>query len=88
MPSALIGADLCPIEANRACFQKGDGRTLFNDLLPEFEHADVSIANLECPLLDHPTPLAKTGPVFGEPSACINGIKQAGIDVIQLSYSN
>jgi poly-gamma-glutamate capsule biosynthesis protein CapA/YwtB (metallophosphatase superfamily) len=88
MPSVLIGADLCPIEANRGYFEKGDARTLFNDLLPEFEQADVSIANLECPLVDHPTPIAKTGPVFGEPSACINGIKQAGIDVLNLANNH
>ena len=88
MPSILIGADLCPIEGNRLYFEKGDARTLFNDLLPELEHADVAIANLECPLIEQPSPTKKTGPTFGGPGACINGIKQAGIDVLNLANNH
>jgi poly-gamma-glutamate synthesis protein (capsule biosynthesis protein) len=88
MPVLLIGADICPIEGNRPYFERGDARSLFNDLLGEFEQADLVIANLECPLIDKPTPIRKTGPVFGEPSACINGIKAAGIDVLCLANNH
>ncbi|HMJ25556.1 MAG TPA: CapA family protein [Pyrinomonadaceae bacterium] len=84
----LIGGDLCPIEGNRPYFEQGDARNLFNDLLPEFDQAGLVIANLECPLIDKPTPILKTGPVFGPPSACINGIKQAGIDVLCLANNH
>ena len=88
MPSVIIGADLCPIGANRPYFEKGDARTLFNDLLPELEQADVSIANLECPLVDQRAPIAKTGPVFGEARACINAIQQARIAVLNLANNH
>jgi poly-gamma-glutamate synthesis protein (capsule biosynthesis protein) len=88
MVTVLLGADICPIEGNRPCFLKGDARALFQDLLPEFEQADLSIANLECPLIERPTPTKKTGPVFGEPSACINAIKQAHIDVLNLANNH
>jgi len=88
MTQVIIGADLCPIEANRALFMAGDARGLFHDLLEEFERADLVIANLECPLIERPTPILKTGPVFGEPSACIRGIQQAGIDVLGLANNH
>ena len=61
---------------------------LFQDLLLEFDQADLSIANLECPLIERQTPTKKTGPTFGEPSACINGIKKAGIDVLNLANNH
>src|ERR1035437_8969622 len=88
MPSVIIGADLCPIGANRPYFEKGDARTLFNDLLPELEQANVSVANLECPLVDQRAPIAKTGPVFGEARACINAIQQARIAVLNLANNH
>jgi poly-gamma-glutamate synthesis protein (capsule biosynthesis protein) len=88
MPTILIGGDICPIEANRPLFEMGDATRLFNDLLPEFQQADLVIANLECPLIENKTPICKTGPVFGEPSRCINGIKQSGIDVLCLANNH
>lgn len=88
MPTVLIGADICPIEGNRPLFEAGNASGLFNDLLPEFRQADLVIANLECPLIDRKTPILKTGPVFGEPSSCLNGIQQAGIDVLSLANNH
>jgi poly-gamma-glutamate capsule biosynthesis protein CapA/YwtB (metallophosphatase superfamily) len=88
MVSLIIGADVCPIEGNQPYFLNGDAGALLHDLLPEFEQADLSVANLECPLIEHQTPILKTGPTFGEPDACINGIKQAGIDVLCLANNH
>ena len=88
MPSIIIGADICPIGGNQPYFKAGDGVSLFHDLLPEFEGADLVVANLECPLIEQKAPIMKTGPVFGESSACINGIKQAGIDVLCLANNH
>ena len=53
-----------------------------------FRAASLVIANLECPLIDKPTPISKTGPVFGEDSASINGIRAAGIDVLCLANNH
>lgn len=88
MTTILIGADLCPIEGNRAFFEQGDAESLFHDLLPQIEQADLCLANLECPLIKEPAPVLKTGPVFGEPAACINGIKAGGIDVLTLANNH
>jgi poly-gamma-glutamate synthesis protein (capsule biosynthesis protein) len=88
MATIVIGADLCPIEGNRRYFLSGDAQNLFHDLLPEFEQADLVIANLECPLIESPSPILKTGPTFGEPGDCVNGIKAAGIDVLGLANNH
>jgi len=88
MPSVLIAADICPIEGNRPHFLNGDVDALLHDLLPEFAQADLCIANLECSIVERKTPIRKTGPVFGEPSACINGIKAAGIHILCLANNH
>jgi len=46
------------------------------------------VANLECPLIKRPTPIAKTGPVFGEPISCTSAIRAAGIDVLCLANNH
>jgi poly-gamma-glutamate synthesis protein (capsule biosynthesis protein) len=86
--TVVIGADICPIGANRSYFKAGDARSLFNDLLPELATADLTIANLECPLIRTPSPIFKTGPVFGEDGDCINGVREAGIDVLSLANNH
>lgn len=88
MPRVLIAADVCPIEGNRRFFMEGDAKSLLHDLLPEFEQADLAIVNLECPLIEAPSPILKTGPTFGEPPECIRGIRAAGIDVVCLANNH
>ncbi|MGZ4960919.1 MAG: CapA family protein [Limisphaerales bacterium] len=88
MATILIAADLCPIGTNRPLFESGDAKALFNDLLVELENADLSIANLECPLIEKPSPIAKTGPTFGAPPSCITAIQKAGIDLLCLANNH
>lgn len=88
MPTLLIAADICPIEGNLPWFKAGDASRLLNDLLPEFQAADLVMANLECPLIDHLSPIAKTGPNFGESPECIRGIQQMGVDVLTLANNH
>src|SRR5688572_31260627 len=84
----LIGGDICPIGENTTFFERGDAESLFHDLLPLFRKADLVIANLECPLIEEETPIVKTGPVFGEAPACINGIREAGIGLLCLANNH
>lgn len=88
MAVIVIGADICPIGENKPHFVAGDAKQLFSDVLPELEQADLCIANLECPLIETSSPILKTGPVFGEPSACIHGIRAAGINVLGLANNH
>lgn len=88
MIKIIIGADLCPINRNLPNFLKGDTKSIFNDLLTEFENSDLSIVNLECPFIEKNTPIKKDGPVFGVESVCINSIKEAKIDVVNLANNH
>lgn len=88
MISIVIGGDLCPTEANSNLFDRGDAATLFGDLLPEFQKADLSIVNLECPLIRKPSPIQKIGPILGAKDSCINAIKQAGIEVLNVANNH
>jgi poly-gamma-glutamate synthesis protein (capsule biosynthesis protein) len=68
-------------------FLAGDAQTVFNDLLNVFEKADLTVVNLECPLIRKKSPILKSGPVFGADSASVNGIKNAHIKVVGLANS-
>lgn len=88
MATVIIGADICPIEGNQPYFETGDAESLFHDLLPEFEAADLVVANLECPFIKNSSPIAKTGPAFGVPGSCVNGIRKAGIHALCLANNH
>ena len=86
--SILIAGDTCPIGRNQPLFQKGDAHALLGDLLPEFEQADLSIVNLECPLIREESPIEKVGPNLGTPVDRVKGLKAMGIDVVGLANNH
>jgi len=88
MINILIGGDTCPIGRNEPLFRKNDAVGLLGDLAPEFETADLSIVNLECPLIRNETPVAKCGPNLGAPVDCANGLKAMGVDVVGLANNH
>lgn len=86
--SVLIGGDLCPIGEPAGLFQRGDSQTIFNDLVTEFKNSDISLLNLECPLIDKGIPIIKVGPALKAPASGINGIKNIGIDIVNLANNH
>ena len=88
MLNIIIGGDICPIGRNSAFFKEGDAGKIFNDLLEDFEGSDLSIVNLECALINESTPILKNEPVIGVDSDCINGFKNAGIDILNLANNH
>jgi len=88
MIKITVAADICPIERNQVMFSEGNAEAVFNDLLPELESADLSIANLECPFIERPSPIMKSGPVFGVEANCVNAIRSAGFDVLGLANNH
>lgn len=88
MPRIVIGGDVCPVGANQQLFIEGNSSRLFNDLADQFDDADLSIVNLECPLISEPSPSRKSGPTLGVNQACINGVKASGIDVVGLANNH
>ncbi len=84
----IVGADVCPIGRNLPDFRRGDANNIFHHLLVEFQQAHLSVVNLECPLIEQSTPIKKTGPALGVSSECINGLKKAEIDVVNLANNH
>jgi poly-gamma-glutamate synthesis protein (capsule biosynthesis protein) len=88
MIKLLIGGDICPTENNIELFKEGNSKVLFNDLLENFEKSDFVIANLEFPIIEKKTPIAKSGAVFGAQIDVLNGLKNAGINFLNLSNNH
>ena len=72
----LIGADICPTTSNYDLFAKADKQTLLGkELSSLLESADYTVFNLETPLTDKLSPIAKNGSCLIAPTATINGLK-------------
>lgn len=84
----IIGGDICPMGSIEPAFVNGNKRMIFNDLLPVIQLADFTVVNLECPLIKEDSPIEKDGPVLGAPVFCINGIKEAGINAVNLANNH
>ncbi|WP_243373454.1 CapA family protein [Geotalea sp. SG265] len=88
MAEIVIGGDICPINRNLPYFEAGDAAALFNDLLVEFQRADLSIVNLECPLIDKETPIRKSGPVLGAGRSVVQALRNAHIHIANLANNH
>ncbi|HUU11792.1 MAG TPA: CapA family protein [Phycisphaerae bacterium] len=88
MPTILIGADVNPRGRMQAPFQAGDAAAIFNDLLDEFQAADLAIVNMEGPLIAEASPIMRPGSILGAPEACVRGFKNAHIDVVTLANNH
>ncbi len=67
---------------------KEDSNTIFGDILPLIQEADVAITNLESPLIEDGTPIAKTGPNLCAPIICAKALKDAGFGLVTLANNH
>lgn len=84
----LIGGDVCPMGRIEDEFVRGNANEIFHDLLAEISGADLSIVNLECPLVTQETPIAKAGPVLGASTDCVRGFAAAKWNVLNLANNH
>lgn len=84
----VIGGDICPQGNIESAFKAGAAHDIFHDLLDEIRAADLSIANLECPLVSKSTPITKAGPVLGADIKCIQGFVAAKWSVLNLANNH
>jgi len=84
----IIGGDLCPTKRDENVFFDGDTSKIFGDLVPDIQSADLSIANLETPLITNSTPIKKSGAIFGNSPAILNAIKNSGINFLNLANNH
>ncbi|OQB94271.1 MAG: Capsule biosynthesis protein CapA [Verrucomicrobia bacterium ADurb.Bin118] len=88
MITILIGGDICPAGKIQTAFAAGLANDIFHDLLPEIGGADLAVANLECPLVTHPTPIPKAGPVLSATPNSVRGLVAAGWHVLNLANNH
>ena len=89
MPKILIGADIVPTESNVSLFREGDASALVGEnLLRLFREADYSVLNLEVPLTDKKTPIAKCGPNLIAPADTVQGLKALGVSFLALANNH
>jgi len=86
--TVLIGGDVYPSGRTIPSFIEGDARSIFHDLIDEFEASDLRIINLECPLTNIINPIQKVGLNLSTDTDCVKALKNAHIDVINLGNNH
>lgn len=85
----LIGADLVPTKSNFELFSNGNTDALLGDKLGFcLRAAEFRIFNLEVPLTDVPTPIAKCGPNLIAPTNTVKAYKAMGVDLLTLANNH
>lgn len=84
----LVGGDICPMGRIKNAFIEGNANEIFNDLLEEIVSADLSIVNLECPLITQETPITKPGTILGSSIRCIQGFVAAKWHILNLANNH
>jgi poly-gamma-glutamate synthesis protein (capsule biosynthesis protein) len=87
--SILISGDIVPTRTNNDLFVKGDlDRLIGRNLSKVLNKSDFRIFNLEAPLSDKETPIAKHGPNLRAPTNTIKGIKAMNPSLINLANNH
>ncbi|HEF7294293.1 TPA: CapA family protein [Bacillus cereus] len=85
----LIGSDLVPTQVNINLFNNGNvSELLGEELLYEWNSANVRIFNLEVPLVDKESPIFKCGPNLIAPTSTIKGIKNLEPSLLTLANNH
>lgn len=85
----LIGADIVPTEKNLSAFINADTQALVGEELESIlKNADYRIFNLETAIYDGNTPIKKAGPNVSAPTACLNGYKALGADLLSIANNH
>jgi len=67
---------------------KGNSGAVFGGVLGDLGSCDVWMANLECPLIEEPSPAVKCGPVLGAPQGVLQGLKRARVGLLGLANNH
>jgi hypothetical protein len=84
----FISGDFAPQLRVNEVIQANDYSKLYNDILPIIHDVDISITNLESPLINKGIPITKTGPNIKAPTNSINALKFAGFDIVTLANNH
>lgn len=82
----IVGGDICPIGRNEHVFSNQQDE--LQEAARIFSDYDLVLANLECPLIDSPSPIIKGGPVLGASTKTVSGLVSLGINAAILANNH
>lgn len=89
MITIVIGGDIYPARNIQKAFMEGNAEEIFHDLLDDIANTDLSIVNLEAPLVSKETPIEKAGGiVLAARTEVINGFVAAKWNVLNLANNH
>lgn len=71
----LITGDLCPRQRIEPLVRQGKSAEILSEVKPVLESCDITVTNLETPLTDDETPIAKSGPNLKVAPECVALLK-------------
>ena len=86
--SIFISGDFSPRHRASEVIRNKEFSLLYGDVLPYIQKADISITNLESPLIDDGIPIPKTGPNLKSPIESVEALKFAGFDMVTLANNH
>ena len=85
----FIAGDVVPHNRTISLFKNKKTDELFHDIIPNIKGADVSIVNLEAPIIDGiQTPITKSGPVLYTTKETLEVLKDAGFNTVTLANNH
>ena len=84
----FISGDFRPIGRINKLIENQNYDLIYNDILPIIKDSDISITNLECPLIENGIPIKKTGPNLKSSIKSIDALKYAGFNMVTLANNH
>ena len=88
MAEIAVTGDLCPMGRTEDLFLSRQPMTIWGGIIADLQSCDLRISNLECPLTNCLSPIAKHGPVLSASPACAEQIRAGGFDVLTLANNH
>lgn len=89
MISVFIAGDIVPRNRTIDLFKLKRTEELFYDFIPYIKKSDISIGNLEAPIIiGDSTPIKKSGPCLFAPKETIEVLKEAGFTTLTLANNH
>lgn len=88
MIKIFLTGDFCPIHRIEQLVLSGNYDKIYNDFLPYLQNNDINITNLECPLINKNSPIAKVGPNIRAREESINALTFGEFNLVTLSNNH
>jgi len=84
----FIGGDFCPIGRNHETIRRKQYDVLFDGMAKCTAGADLKIINLEAPLVNSTSPIAKSGPNIKANPEAIDALAYLGVNLVTLANNH